>query len=87
MLRDIYDEHAGLQDRFRSCGQVTPELAARLGLTGFAGRASGLRGRPALRLPDAALRHAGGAPVTRTARRCRGAGRGALRRDCTSRCA
>jgi Ni,Fe-hydrogenase III large subunit/Ni,Fe-hydrogenase III component G len=41
-LRDIYDEHAGLQDRFRNCGQVTRELAARLGLTGFAGRGSGL---------------------------------------------
>src|SRR5271166_5146581 len=40
-LRDIYDEHAGLQDRFRNCGQVTPELAAQLGLTGFAARASG----------------------------------------------
>jgi Ni,Fe-hydrogenase III large subunit len=42
VLRDIYDEHAGLQDRFRNCGQVTRELAARLGLTGFAARASGL---------------------------------------------
>jgi len=42
LLRDIYDEHAGLQDRFRNCGQVTRELAAQLGLTGFAGRASGL---------------------------------------------
>ena len=41
MLRDIYDEHAGLQDRFRDCGIVTPELAAKLGLTGLAGRASG----------------------------------------------
>src|SRR5208282_4884455 len=41
VLRDIYDEHAGLQDRFRNCGQVTRELAARLGLTGFAARASG----------------------------------------------
>jgi len=40
-LRDIYDDHAGLQDRFRTCGRVTPELAARLGLTGLAGRASG----------------------------------------------
>ncbi len=40
-LRDIYDEHAGLQDRFRTCGQVTPALAATLGLTGLAGRASG----------------------------------------------
>jgi Ni,Fe-hydrogenase III large subunit/Ni,Fe-hydrogenase III component G len=42
VLRDIYDEHAGLQDRFRNCGQVTRELAARLGLTGFAARASGV---------------------------------------------
>ena len=40
-LRDIYDEHEGLQDRFRTCGIVTPELAAKLGLTGLAGRASG----------------------------------------------
>ena len=42
VLRDIYDEHAGLQDRFRGCGQVTRELATRLGLTGLAARASGL---------------------------------------------
>jgi Ni,Fe-hydrogenase III large subunit/Ni,Fe-hydrogenase III component G len=41
IVRDIYDEHAGLQDRFRTCGRVTPELAAQLGLAGMAGRASG----------------------------------------------
>jgi Ni,Fe-hydrogenase III large subunit/Ni,Fe-hydrogenase III component G len=41
-LRDIYDEHAGLQDRFRNCGEVSGELALKLGLTGLAGRASGL---------------------------------------------
>ncbi len=41
ILRDIYDDHAGLQDRFRTCGIVTPALAARLGLAGMAGRASG----------------------------------------------
>jgi len=41
VLRDIYDDHAGLQDRFRTCGRVTPVLAARLGLTGMAARASG----------------------------------------------
>jgi Ni,Fe-hydrogenase III large subunit/Ni,Fe-hydrogenase III component G len=41
-LKDIYDEHDGLQDRFRACGIVTPALAAQLGLTGVAGRASGL---------------------------------------------
>ena len=40
-LRRIYDEHAGVRDRFVGTGQVTPELARRLGLTGLAGRASG----------------------------------------------
>jgi Ni,Fe-hydrogenase III large subunit/Ni,Fe-hydrogenase III component G len=40
-LQAIYDDHAGLQDRFRTCGRVTPELAVRLGLTGLAARASG----------------------------------------------
>jgi len=40
-LRTIYEEHAGLQDRFVNTGVVTPELAARLGLRGLAGRASG----------------------------------------------
>lgn len=39
-LKRIYDEHAGLQDRFVTTGRVTPELAAKLGLTGLAGRAS-----------------------------------------------
>ena len=39
-LRSIYDEHAGLQDRFMATGRVTPQLAAQLGLTGLAGRAS-----------------------------------------------
>ncbi len=41
-LRTIYDEHAGLQDRFRTCGQVSPELALKLGLAGLAARASGV---------------------------------------------
>ncbi len=40
-LRAIYDEHAGLRDRFVGAGIVTPALAAQLGLTGLAGRASG----------------------------------------------
>ena len=39
-LRQVYDEHSGLQDRFMTTGQVPPQLAARLGLTGLAGRAS-----------------------------------------------
>jgi Ni,Fe-hydrogenase III large subunit/Ni,Fe-hydrogenase III component G len=40
-LKAIYDDHAGLQDRFINCGRVAPELASRLGLAGAAGRASG----------------------------------------------
>ncbi len=39
-LRAVYDEHPGLQDRFINCGRVAPELAAKLGLIGAAGRAS-----------------------------------------------
>ena len=41
LLRNVYDEHAGLQDRFITTGRVQPALAAQLGLTGLAGRASG----------------------------------------------
>jgi Ni,Fe-hydrogenase III large subunit/Ni,Fe-hydrogenase III component G len=40
-LRVLYEEHAGLQDRFISAGRVTPKLASELGLCGLAGRASG----------------------------------------------
>ncbi len=39
-LHTIYGEHAGVQDRFLATGIVTPALAAQLGLTGLAGRAS-----------------------------------------------
>ncbi len=41
VLRHIYYEHAGLQDRFITTGRVTPQLALKLGLTGLAARASG----------------------------------------------
>ncbi len=41
-LRSIYDEHAGLQDRFRETGRLKPELAERLGAIGLVGRASGI---------------------------------------------
>jgi Ni,Fe-hydrogenase III large subunit len=41
-LRAIYDEHAGAQDRFIGAGRVAPQLAEALGLTGLAGRASGI---------------------------------------------
>ncbi len=40
-IRNIYDEHEGVRDRFVGAGRVPPELAARLGLVGLAGRASG----------------------------------------------
>jgi Ni,Fe-hydrogenase III large subunit len=40
-LRGIIDEHAGLQDRFINAGKLRPALAAQLGVTGFAARASG----------------------------------------------
>src|SRR5262249_12782329 len=41
VLKDIYDDHAGLQDRFLGCGQLEPALASKLGVVGFAARASG----------------------------------------------
>ena len=41
VLRAIYDEHAGAQDRFILTGQIVPEVAERFSLTGLAGRASG----------------------------------------------
>jgi Ni,Fe-hydrogenase III large subunit/Ni,Fe-hydrogenase III component G len=42
ILRGIYEEHAGMQDRFIGAGRVEPKLAAQLGLCGLAGRASSL---------------------------------------------
>ncbi len=41
-LRAIYDNHPGLQDRFRECGRLERELAHKLGAIGLAGRASGI---------------------------------------------
>lgn len=41
ILKKIYDDHAGLQDRFLTTGRVEPPLAAALGVIGLAGRASG----------------------------------------------
>ncbi|WP_027793706.1 hydrogenase large subunit [Paraburkholderia acidipaludis] len=40
-MRRIYDDHAGLQDRFAKTGTLTPAMAAQLGVCGFAARASG----------------------------------------------
>jgi Ni,Fe-hydrogenase III large subunit/Ni,Fe-hydrogenase III component G len=41
VLRDLYDNHAGLQDRFMDAGIVTPALAQQLGVVGLVARASG----------------------------------------------
>ncbi|MCX7169567.1 MAG: NADH-quinone oxidoreductase subunit C [Proteobacteria bacterium] len=40
LLKDIYDEHAGLQDRFLSTGRLNPALAGELSVSGLVGRAS-----------------------------------------------
>lgn len=40
-LRAIYEDHAGVRDRFTGAGILTPKLATRLGVLGLAGRASG----------------------------------------------
>jgi len=40
VLRGIYEEHAGVQDRFIGAGRIEPKLAARLGMCGLVGRAS-----------------------------------------------
>ncbi len=44
LLESIYDEHAGLQDRFVGTGCVDAQLARQLNLTGMAARASGVGG-------------------------------------------
>ncbi len=41
VLKTIYDDHAGLQDRFIRCGVLSPELALSFGVVGLAARASG----------------------------------------------
>jgi Ni,Fe-hydrogenase III large subunit len=41
-LRSIYDEHGGLQDRFREAGRLDHDLALALGAVGLAARASGI---------------------------------------------
>jgi Ni,Fe-hydrogenase III large subunit/Ni,Fe-hydrogenase III component G len=40
-LRDIYEDHPGLRDRFAGAGRLEPKLAQWLGVVGLAGRASG----------------------------------------------
>jgi Ni,Fe-hydrogenase III large subunit len=40
-LRAIYDDHAGVRDRFTGAGTLVPNLATQLGVLGLVGRASG----------------------------------------------
>jgi len=42
-LRTLYDEHPGLQDRFRDAGRLDRALAEKLGAVGLAARASGIQ--------------------------------------------
>lgn len=75
LIRDIYDEHSGMRDRFNDTGRVVPELAARLGLTGLAGRASGqafdlrcdLPCEPYAQLAPALCKHTAGDVAARVA--------------------
>jgi Ni,Fe-hydrogenase III large subunit/Ni,Fe-hydrogenase III component G len=66
VLRDIYENHAGLQDRFMGAGRITPELAQRLGIVGLSARASGQSRdwRTAFRMPPYDARPV--RPVVRT---------------------
>jgi Ni,Fe-hydrogenase III large subunit/Ni,Fe-hydrogenase III component G len=66
-LREIYDNHAGLQDRFIGAGTVSPELAAKLGVVGLAARASGQAQDWRRALPVAPYATAAIAPVVRSA--------------------
>ena len=40
IVKEIYDEHAGLQDRFLTTGRLDPALAGELSVSGLVGRAS-----------------------------------------------
>lgn len=50
-LRAIFDDHAGMQDRFRDAGLLSPELARAHGAIGLVGRASGVARDARIDLP------------------------------------
>ena len=50
-MRSIYDNHAGIQDRFRETGRLDTEVARRLGALGLAARASGIANDLRIDLP------------------------------------
>ncbi|MBZ0142448.1 MAG: NADH-quinone oxidoreductase subunit C [Rhodocyclaceae bacterium] len=76
-LKKIYDEHAGLQDRFATTGAIDAALARELSLSGLAAaacsRCGALRGN--VRVAAPAARDRRGAARRRTARRAAAAGR------------
>jgi len=65
-LREIYVNHAGLQDRFVDCGRIRQDQAERLGLTGLAGRASGIASDLRAQIPPAPYDRLGVNLVVRT---------------------
>ena len=65
-LREIYVNQAGLQDRFVDCGRIRQDQAERLGLTGLAGRASGIGSDLRVRIPPAPYDRLGVNMVVRT---------------------
>ena len=64
-LREIYDNHAGLQDRFMGAGCVGTGLAVELGMVGLAARASGCAADWRTTLPAAPYSREGVPPVVR----------------------
>lgn len=66
-LRSIYEDHAGVRDRFAGAGILAPQLAARLGVLGLVGRASGQALDARVDLPCAPYDELAPAKVVRTA--------------------
>jgi Ni,Fe-hydrogenase III large subunit/Ni,Fe-hydrogenase III component G len=66
LLRAIYEDHAGLQDRFVDCGRIRQDQAQRAGLTGLAGRASGIADDLRAQIPHAPYDQLGVRMVVRT---------------------
>ena len=66
LLHGIYDNHAGVQDRFVGAGELRPELATRLGIIGLAGRGSGQNWDLRCDLPQAPYDELGANRVIRT---------------------
>jgi len=66
VVRDIFDEHAGVRDRFVGTGIVTSDLATRLGLVGLAARASGVARDLRVDLPSEPYARLGARKIVRT---------------------